>query len=107
MLFGSLDDLFTLTFRLCRHTEGLLDLRQVQHHGQLVNLPAVGQIPGRHDGWDAQLLLQDAQCQLVVVNGAGLLQGGHVSAEESERSGDFTELLVGEHFWLAGVTHMS
>lgn len=66
-------------------SEGFLHLCQVQHHGQLVYLAAVGQVPGRHDGRDPQLLLQDVEGQLVVVDRAGLVQGGHVSVEERDR----------------------
>lgn len=67
------------TLRLQR--EAVFDLGEVQHHGQLVYLLAVGQVAGRHDRGDAQLLLQDAEGQLVVVNAAGLVQGRHVAVE--------------------------
>lgn len=70
----------SLTFPL--HSESFLDLCEVKHHGQFVDLSAVGQISSRHDGRDAQLLLQNAEGQLVVVKSVGLIQRGHVSVEE-------------------------
>ena len=69
-------------FTFCRHSEGLLDLGEIEDHGQLVYLTTVGQVAGSHDRRDAQLLLQNAESQLVVVNRAGLIQGGHVTVEE-------------------------
>lgn len=59
-----------------------MDLAEVEDHGQLVYLSAVGQVTRRHDGRDAQLLLQDTKSELVVVNGTGLIQRGHVTEEE-------------------------
>lgn len=70
---------FLWTFTFCWRSEGLLDLCEVEDHGQLVYLTGIGQVTGRHDRWDAQLLLQDAKSQLVVVNSAGFIQGGHVT----------------------------
>lgn len=67
-----------------RSTEGLLDLAEVEDHRQLVYLSTVGQVARRHDRRDAQLLLQDTKGQLIVVNGIGLVQGGHVTGEESQ-----------------------
>lgn len=66
-------------------TEGLLDLAEVEDHGQLVYLSTVGQVASGHDRRDAQLLLQDTKCQLIVVNSTGLIQRRHVTGEESQR----------------------
>lgn len=65
-------------------TEGLLDLAEVEDHGQLVYLSTVGQVASGHDRRDSQLFLQDTKRQLIVVNGTGLIQRGHVTAEESQ-----------------------
>ena len=82
------------TFTFCWHSESALDLGEVQHHGQLVYLTTVGQVTSRHDGGDAQLLLQHAEGQLVVVNSAGLVQGRHVAVEELKKPG----LLYGTNY---------
>lgn len=65
-----------------RSAEGLLDLAEVQDHGQLVYLSTVGQVASRHDRRDAQLLLQDTERQLIIVSGTGLVQRGQVTAEK-------------------------
>lgn len=72
------------------HTEGILDLGEVEDHGQLVYLSTVGQVIGRHDRRDAQLSLQDAIGQLDVVHSTGLIQGGHVTAIELEGRHHYT-----------------
>lgn len=59
---------FSQTFTFCGCSESLLDLGEVEDHGQPVNLTAAGQVAGGHDRRDAQLLLQDAEGHLVVVN---------------------------------------
>lgn len=75
-------------------TEGLLNLAEVEDHGQLVYLSTVGQVASRHDRRDAQLLLQDTKRQLIVVNGTGLIQGGHVAGEESQWLVDAEKLVT-------------
>lgn len=69
-----------ITFGWCR--ESLLDLGEVQHHGQLVYLTTFCKLIGGHDWRDAQLLLQNAKGQLVVVNSVGLIQSGHVTVKK-------------------------
>lgn len=78
----------TFTFRW--HRECVLDLGEVEDHGQLVYLATVGQVAGRHDRRDTQLLLQNAEGQLVIMNGTGLVQGGHVSVEKGQQQSSTT-----------------
>lgn len=60
-------------------SESVFDLREVEDHGQLIDLPT-----GGHDGGDAQLFLYDAEGQLVVVNAVPLIQRRHVTVERRQ-----------------------
>jgi len=61
------------------HGEAVVDLREIQDHGQLVYLVAARHVAGGHDGRDAQLPLQKVQGQLVVVDRVGPVQRRHVT----------------------------
>ena len=47
--------------------EGLVDLGEVGHHGQLVGVLGGGQLPAGHGRPDAQVLLQHVEGQLAVL----------------------------------------
>lgn len=66
-------------------SESIVDLSEVEHHRQLIDLLARGKVTGRHDGCDAKLLLENVEGQLVVVCGIIFIQSGHVSAKGKKK----------------------